>query len=279
MKHPFETLSPEYSQLLAAMSVRPEKRELVDKVAVKLLGFESRYQPVTDRNGVPVIFIGPSFEREATSNFTKNPAQGWALSSISKVKPYNGPFRTWFDAAIEAYHLNGLDLVGAANWTWELVCFYGEMFNGFGYRDYHGMHSPYLWGGTNIQTIGKYTSDGNFDPSHMDEQIGIIPVARRMVELKPALALPGSVIAIPPPRHSGIAAADTGIDVKWIQETMNKLGWQPELGVDGNYGTKTWRAVQHFQRSWGLKVDFAGPETVAALKAAVAAIEAEAAKP
>lgn len=273
MKHPFEILKPEYSQLLSAMTIRKDRRDAVDHVAIKLLGNKARYQPVTAATGVPIVFIGPSFQREASSDFTKNPAQGWSLASISKIVPHNGPFRTWFDAALAAYHLNGLDKVGAGNWTWELICFYGELFNGFGYRDWHHMHSPYLWGGTNIQTVGKYTSDGKFDKDKMDEQLGIIPVARRMAEIDPSIALQ---LSIPAPSHSGLAAPDTGVDTKWVQETMNRLGWHPPLLIDGSYGDQTKKAVEHFQRSFGLKVDFAGPQTVKALKEAVAAIEAEA---
>ncbi len=270
MKHPFEVLKPEYSQLLSLMAIRPECRETIDHVAVKLIGYRTRYESVTAANGVPVVFIGPSFEREASSRFNLNPAQGWPLTSISKIIPHNGPFRTWFDAAIAAYHLNGLDQVGAGNWTWELICYYGELFNGFGYRDKHRMHSPYLWGGTNIQTRGKYVKDGEFDGSVMDTQLGIIPIARRMAEIEPTLALP---TVIPPPVHSGIAGPETGVDTEWVQVAMNRLGWQPPLTEDGSYGDKTKKAVEHFQRSFGLKVDFAGPETINALHAAIAAIE------
>jgi lysozyme family protein len=272
MKHPFEILKPEYSQLLSAMVIRPESREAIDHVAVKLLGYKTRYEPVTAATGVPIVFIGPSFEREASSNFKLNAGQGWPLTSISKWVPYNGPFRTWADSAIAAYHLNGLDRVGAGNWTWELICFYGELFNGMGYRDAHHMHTPYLWGGTNIQTRGKYVKDRDFDPSVMDTQLGIIPVARRMAEIDPTVALSGA-IAIPPPVHSGIAAPDSGGDTVFVQKSMNRLGWQPPLAEDGSYGDQTKKAVEHFQRNFGLKVDFAGPETVTALKAAIAAIE------
>jgi lysozyme family protein len=274
MQHPYEALKPEYSQLLAVMTVRKECRERLDRTATKLLSLRSRYEPVTAANGVPVVFIAPSFEREASSDFKLNPAQGWPLTGISRIIPHNGPFRTWYDAAIAAYHLNGLDRVGAGNWTWELICFYGELFNGMGYRDFHHMHSPYLWGGTNIQTVGKYTSDGNFDAAHMDEQLGIIPIGKRMVEIDPSLALP---FVIAPPISSGIAAADTGVDVKWVQTQINRLGWQPPLLVDGSSGRNTMAAVRHFQQNFGLKDDggYAGPEVVKALKDAVAAIEAD----
>jgi lysozyme family protein len=272
VRHPFEILKPEYSNLLAVMKVRPECVKLVDEVAVKLLGYKSRYEAVSQRDGVPVIFIAASFEREASSNFTKNPAQGWPLHSASHWVPHNGPFPDWTSAALAAYHLNGLDRVGAANWTWELLCFYGEMFNGMGYRDYHHMHSPYLWGGTNVQTVGKYTSDGQFDAAHMDEQLGIVPVMRRMVELDETLAITLVPYVPPPPVPSGLAA-EPDFDTKWVQDSLNHLGFWPQLQVDGSYGGQTMRTVERFQRDYGLQADgMVGEETTAALKKAVAAL-------
>lgn len=273
MKHPFDILRPEYSQLLSVMTVRPECKSQIDKAAVKLLSLKTRFDPVFQQDGVPIVFMATSFEREASSNFNLNPAQGWPWRTRSHIIPNNGPFPSWLAAALEAYHLNGLDQVGRDNWTWELLCFYGELFNGFGYRDFHHMHTPYLWGGTNIQTRGKYTHDKEFDPDHMDEQIGIIPVARRMIDIDPSINFMPTLI--PPPQHSGLAdpAETGGADTAWVQDALNKLGWQPELVVDGSYGDKTKKAVEHFQKGFGLKVDFAGPETVHALKAALKAID------
>lgn len=271
MKHPFEILKPEYTQLLQLMEVRPEKRSLVDHAAVKLLSLKTRWEPISAINGVPIIFMATSFEREASSDFSKNPAQGWSWRTHSHIEPPNGPFPTWQAAALEAYRLNGLDKVGRENWTWELLCFYGEMFNGFGYRDQHHRHTPYLWSMTNIQTPGKYIADKEFDETHLDEQIGIIPVAKRMVEIDPSVALPA--LTIPAPAHSGLGDVENGADTRWVQHALNQLGWQPPLREDGSYGDKTKKAVEHFQRSFGLKVDFAGPQTVEALKAALRAIE------
>ena len=274
MMHPFDLLKAEYTHLLSVMQVRQECRKLVDEVAVKLVGYKTRYQGVTDAIGVPAIFIGPSFEREARSNFNLNPAQGWPLHSTSKIIPHNGPFPNWLSAAIAAYKIDGLDQVGAGNWTWEKICFYGEKLNGFGYRDVHHMHSPYLWGGTNIQTAGKYTSDKKFDPDVMDEQLGMIPLARRMVEIDPSLALPVPSYVPSPPISSGLATEpETG--TKWVQATINTLGYTPPLDVDGSYGRETCRAVATFQRCYGLDVDgLAGPKTISALRAALAAFDA-----
>ncbi len=47
-----------------------------------------------------------------------------------------------------------------------------EAFNGMGYAA-HGLPSPYVWGATNIQQAGKYTSDHGFDPTIWDHQPGV----------------------------------------------------------------------------------------------------------
>lgn len=270
MQHPQSVLTSEYTSLLAIMKIRKECQHLVDEVATRLLTHRQRYQEVTDADGVPVIFIATSFEREASSDFKLNPAQGWPLTGRSKWIPHNGPFKDWKSAAIAAYHLNGLDKIGNGNWIWPHICYYGEVFNGMGYRDFHHMHSPYLWGGTNIQTVGKYDLDGKFNPEHMDPQLGIIPVARRMVELDPTLALPEIPYVPVPPIASGFSAV-ADADAKWVQSAINMLGRDPPLDVDGNYGRQTKLAVEAFQSDYGLDVDgVAGTETIAALRAALA---------
>lgn len=276
MKHPYEALKAEYSQLLSLMRVRPDAEARIGSVATQILTHRGKFEEVSRINGVPVILMGPSFYREATLDFNLNPAQGWSLRSRSEITPRNGPFPDWKSAALAAYHLNGLDRVGAANWTWELICFYGELFNGFGYRDYHHMHSPYLWAGTNIQTPGKYTEDGKFEDV-IDAQIGIIPIARRIVELAPDLALPGS---IPEPSRSGLVVTpNPKHDVKWLQASLRELGY--DLVVDGSYGRATRAAVHEFEISFGLRVDggYAGPEVVGAIEKAILALRSEGKEP
>jgi len=272
MEHPFNKLKAEYSQLLSLMVVRPESVERVDRVATQILTYRSRFEEVSRLNGVPAIFIGATFYREASLDFTKNPAQGWPLNSRSKIVPHNGPFPDWKSAALAAYHLNGLDAIGAANWTWELMCFYGEAFNGFGYRDYHKMHSPYLWGGTNIQTVGKYTEDRSFAKDKWDIQIGIIPLARRVAEIAPDLRISSP---IPAPASSGLAVSQNSMhSVIWLQTALRDLGF--DLCVDGSYGRQTKQAVRTFQTEYNLRVDgYAGPETLKALERALQELKRE----
>lgn len=277
MEHPFTRLKPEYTQLLAAMVVRPECRQRVDQAAAKILGFRTRFEEVARDTGVPVIFSGPSFYREADLNFNLSPAQGdpWRRVSVHVPKG-EGPYPSWIAAAIAAYRGEGLDKIGAGNWIWELICYYGELFNGFGVRDWHHAHTSYLWGGTNIQTPGKYVRDGVWDGSVMDVQLGMIPIAKRMVELAPDLAIGSTAMEIPKPQHSGLAISEKPEhDTRWLQESLVKIGF--DVDVDGSYGRQTKRAVASFERYYGLHEDggYAGPEVLGALEKAINNLNSE----
>jgi len=158
-----------------------------------------KYGNVSAKTGVPLVWIAASFEREASSNFALSAAQGDRWNRVSVHVPAGrGPFDSWEAAALDAYHIDHLDRVGAGHWTWELGCYFGEAFNGPGYRA-HGIPSPYLWGGTTIQKRGKYVADGVFDATVMDSQLGIIPIMRRMIELEPGLDFTAGRPPTPPP--------------------------------------------------------------------------------
>jgi len=70
-------------------------------------------------------------------------------------------------------------------------------------------------------------------------------------------------------RNSVAMASSISIeDVRWIQESLNKLGFQ--LAVDGIDGDATTAAITTFQQQHGLLVDgICGPETTAAIKKAL----------
>jgi putative chitinase len=62
-------------------------------------------------------------------------------------------------------------------------------------------------------------------------------------------------------------AGDEDNYVKWLQESLNDLGADPKLLVDGRYGPATRQAVKNFQAAVGIVVDgIAGPVTEAAIK-------------
>lgn len=282
MQHPFAELRPEYEKLLASMVVtRPQT---VAAVTDKLLTFvrQGRYAKVSTETGVPQAWMATSFEREASSNFSLSPAQGDHWNRVSVHVPKGrGPFPDWASAAKDAYHIDGLDKIGAANWTLPLACYEGELFNGFGPRN-HGRHTGYLWAGTSVYTGGKYVADGVWDPNTQDQQLGIVPVMLRMMELEPSLRLPGfvsktfpaSVSPSPGPSIVPVGVGGGAHDARWIQNALNLVGrLNPPIDMDNSYGRETKRAVIAFQTAHGLEPDgLCGPKTFAALEQALATI-------
>ena len=269
MQFPFLALKPEYEQLLARIQIT--RNAEVVAVARKLIGFvkQNRYQEVSVSTGIPQAFIAASFEREASSNFLLNPAQGDRFDRVSVHVPAGrGPFPDWQTAARDAYHIDHLDAVGKGNWTWPLGCFEGEEFNGFGPRA-HGCHTGYLWAGSNIYTGGKYVADDVWNPSVQDKQLGIIPMMKAMVTMDETLDLVGGVPETVDVNPAPPMPAPEGLDkATELQVALNSLGANPQLTVDGNIGRFTRTAVRVFQRAAGLDVDgYAGPKTWAAIDA------------
>lgn len=269
----FQALAPEYTALLARMVIT--RTAAVEATAKRLLSFvdQGHYASVSAQTGVPQIWMATSFEREASSNFNLSAAQGdpWNRRSVH-VPAGRGPFGSWAEAAIDAYRIDGLDKVGAANWTWPRAIYEGEVFNGMGYRA-HGIHSPYLWAGTNNYSAGKYVADGVWSSGAVDQQLGIVPTMVRMVALRPALALPGPI----PPATGGPEIPPQNPpqgehDTVWLQHALNvlKVDGTPLL-EDGSYGRRTRFAVVAFQKVHGLDPDgIAGPLTAAAIEKAIA---------
>ena len=104
----------------------------------------------------------------------------WAESSRSSAPPIRvpgppthrppNPACSWEDGAVDAYKIEGL--LNKKDWSPAFVAWLLEKFNGWGYRLYHHVRSPYVWGATAVQQCGKYTSDRVWDATVMDPQIG-----------------------------------------------------------------------------------------------------------
>jgi lysozyme family protein len=281
VQHPFDALAPEYVSLLATATVIPSRAREIDEVAHKLLGFLPRYATVAQRTGVPEIWQATIFEREAGSNFHLYFGNGDPLSRVTTHVPaHRGPFlgpTAWEDGAIDALHVDRIETV--ANWDWPHFCYEGEIWNGLGPRN-HGIHTGYLWGGMTPYKGGKYVRDGVWDPHYYDTQLGIVPVALRMIQINPALALKSNITIapadtpaadhpapMPPPPGVG-----TGPNLHEVQVWLNELHVRgTPIDVDGLYGRETRRAVANFQQTHHLVVDgVPGPMTFAAVRDAVA---------
>jgi lysozyme family protein len=240
MSYTFEVLKAEYEQLLATVQVT--NAAAVIEGANRVMANISRYKLVTNAspNNPPAAFIGALDLRESSCNPTRGLGQGDRWDQVSVNEPKGcGPFASWAEAARFYIHYDKLDTMPTAQWTMAYACFRGEAWNGWGPRQYHGIRSGYLWGGTNHQQRGKYVSDGQWDGSVMDQQVGIVPVMLECIRRDPTLAFGvtqaqpnvGSNVALPPPKAVlAVIPHDFGQEVKRTMLAL-KYPWFPDQNV------------------------------------------------
>lgn len=170
---------PTYKKQWDSMVVKPARmRELTgyaqfaDAASIKGI-----YRAIEFASGVPWPLIAVLHRRESDANFGTYLGNGDPLSRRTTHVPRGrGPFtgpNAFKSGAVDALHLDGLTAV--KDWTLEKMLWYAEIFNGLGYEN-HGLPSPYIWGGTNIQKAGKYVSDGVWSSSAWDSQPGCAPI-------------------------------------------------------------------------------------------------------
>ena len=174
----YATKWPQYRDQWDRMEVLPGREHEFEHIAATILGNKARYQPIEEATGVPWYMIAVLHTRESSGNFSTYLGNGQSLQHVTTIVPKGrGPFRTFFDGAVDALKVDGLSSV--TDWRLEKILFFCELFNGAGY-DIRGLPSPYIWGGTNIQKKGKYVSDGHFEPYEMDTQPGCAPILAAM---------------------------------------------------------------------------------------------------
>jgi lysozyme family protein len=176
----------EYKDKFDKAVVNPGKyRELDAAIGLIILG-KARYDLVAQKmdNGIPWWFIGICHLNEASCNFKQHLANGDPLSArtvnVPKGLPKSGkpPF-TWEQGAIAALvHKMHFDAVH--DWSIPNCLYLWERYNGFGYRDNHGINSPYLWSYTDLYVKGKYIKDGKYSSEVVSKQPGAAAILKRM---------------------------------------------------------------------------------------------------
>lgn len=186
---------PEYARQLNTMVIKPERLAEFERMARYAIANKEIYQRVSyaTRSGFPWPGVAVAHKRESDAQdahgnplFTSYLGNGQPLWVRTTIVPVNrGPFISRELALSDPQKCNDAFVAGcmdalaidkidqqAPPWPVEKIIFGEETLNGTGYSDYHNMPSPYIWGGTSVQVRGKYTSDGHFDPSVMDTQLG-----------------------------------------------------------------------------------------------------------
>lgn len=245
--------------------------------AQKGVANKSRYLSIAQRAKMPDIgwvFIAVSHYRESSQDFSRNLGQGDPLDHKTiHVPAGRGPFlgpTAFEDAAVDALVNCSPHAARLTDWSIGGMLTNLERYNGLGYFTQHNTSSPYLWSGTDQYKIGKYVGDGVYDPTEVDKQLGCAGLIMAMMSLDASIKFDGSAITqtttLPPSPPADVR------DGAWLQASLNKLGADPVLTVDGIVGASTRNAVRAFQLHENLTVDgLVGPATFAALDKALAA--------
>jgi lysozyme family protein len=283
MNHPFSVLAPEYASWWHTMHITKMAEAVA--AAKHLLRGRDAYEAASKASGVPAVLLMSLNWRESDGSLNTylgngdhavGPAAMKAHRRTINVPRGRGPFPDWQTGAIDALHYDHLDQV--KNWTIPLMLYEGELWNGFGYRS-HGVRTPYLVGGTNLQQRGRYAGDGNWQAGQWDSQIGIMPVMWCVMAAAPELAVPFGAIIAPAPAPIIAPPEGHGGGDHWLTADIQlflNTHLEASLVVDGNYGRRTTAAVRAFQLAHPpLDADgLAGPATIAAMKAALAPVAA-----
>ncbi len=165
---------PEYAKQWDRMRVKASRRPELTEYAQYAIQHKEAYREIQQRTGVDWCHVAVIHRRESNGRFDRYLGNGESLKRKTLLVPKGrGPFSSFLDGAIDALHIDGLDDI--KDWRLEKILYYCELFNGPGYAN-RGIPSPYLWGGTNIQSKGKYVADGKWNPNAMDSQPGCAPI-------------------------------------------------------------------------------------------------------
>lgn len=166
--------------------IRPQFAISVDKAVMLYLRTKGRYEAVERMHaqGVPAPVLFGLLMRECDNSFKCHPHNGDSLlartHNVPRGRlPNSNPPYTFEASAADAYYVCD-KLFG----PWDTVTYATNTcirFNGVGYTRL-GINSPYWYSGTQWYERGKFTSDGHYSASAVDQQIGILPLLKRMQE-------------------------------------------------------------------------------------------------
>lgn len=168
------------------------KKDQVLHVAQKLVApfAKNQYVAISQATTVPWWVIAVIHEREADQNWRSNIAQGDPWASVSRHVPKGrGPFRSFFDAALDALSKCPPFAARWKDWSAGGTLTLLELYNGTGYEDRHHEASPYIWGATNHQEWGKYIADGQWSAHVWDTQLGCAAMLKAMMSLDSSIKM------------------------------------------------------------------------------------------
>lgn len=190
----YSAIWPLYAKWWDEMVIKPERVREFSLEAQYSISHKDTYLEIQEAtpHKVPWPMLAVIHWRESTEDRAGHPrfdtylGNGQSLSRRTTIVPTGrGPFtgpHAFRDGALDALEIDGiLDVV---DWRLEKMLFWITGFNGWG----SGMRpSAYVWGGTNIQVIGRWVADHVFDPHVWDTQPGCAPLLASIAKLDPAV--------------------------------------------------------------------------------------------
>lgn len=173
------------------MVIDPRKIPAIIQDAQTILKYQRRFELVTTHSGgyIPWQFIGIIYYREDGCLFKGHIHNGDSLRKRTFNVPAGRPIQnptspsgyTFEESAFDLIKLKGWDKVPV--WNMPALLYYLEANNGFGYRRLKTpINTPYLWSGTNHYSVGKFDSDGHYNPRLVDAQSGAAPLLRYLTD-------------------------------------------------------------------------------------------------
>lgn len=184
---------PEYAKQWDTMKVGFRKGAKSESALTELgdcarfaIANKERYLTVAARVGATWAHVAVVHRRESNQDKNGNPrfdtylGNGQPLNRVTTIVPKGrGPWKTFEDGAADAWHVDALDSV--SDWRLEKILYYCEVLNGGGYAR-KGLPSPYNWGLSSVQKIGKFVSDGKWG-NVWDTQPGCAPMLWLIAQL------------------------------------------------------------------------------------------------
>lgn len=174
-----------YQQMFDGMQIHADKLADIDAAAALISRNQSTYTAISNAtpNKVPWFLIGLIHYRESNCNFNTHLHNGDPLTArtvnVPAGRPTTGnpPF-TFMQSALDALQYQGWFTWN--DWSLPGVLFKLEEYNGFGYRLYHGINSPYLWSFSNWYTKGLYVADNSYNANAVSNQAGVAVILKRI---------------------------------------------------------------------------------------------------
>ena len=156
-----------------------EQKAALEKFEENYEKNKDRYEAVAEKTGVPAELVAAIHWRESSGNFGTYLHNGDPLGKPTTHVPAGINYSNWEDAACDAMtryiDQDKLDK-DDVNTYYEVA----ERYNGLGYRN-KGVASPYVWAGSSNYSCGKYVADGQYDPNHVDRQLGVAVMLKRLM--------------------------------------------------------------------------------------------------